>query len=92
MPGPAGSTSPSTVPACGQEAAGRVLGVEPRLDGVPVEGDVALVERQPLAGRDPDLLLDQVEAGDQLGDRVLDLQPGVHLQEEEVVAAGRRRR
>ena len=67
-----------------QEAAGRVLGVEPCLDGVPVEGDVALVDRQPLPRRDPDLLLDQVHAGDELGDRVLDLQPGVHLQEEEV--------
>ena len=56
--------SPSTVPGLRQEAAGRVLGVEPRLDGVPVEGDVALVERQPLPRRDPDLLLDQVQAGD----------------------------
>ena len=40
------------------------------------------------AGRDPQLLLDQVDAVDELGDRVLDLQPGVHLQEEEL-AGGR---
>ena len=31
-----------------------------------------------------ELLLDQVDAGHQLGHRVLDLQPGIHLQEHEV--------
>ena len=40
---------------------------------------------QRLAGGDPDLLLDQVDAGDHLGDRVLDLDPGVDLDEVEVV-------
>ena len=40
----------------------------------PRELDVALLERQPLAGGDADLLLDDVDAGDHLGDRVLDLQ------------------
>ena len=42
-------------------------------------------ERQRLAGGDADLLLDQVDAGDQLGDRVLDLDAGVDLDEVEVV-------
>ena len=32
--------------------------------------------------------LDQVGAGDHLGDRVLDLQPGVHLQEVELAVGG----
>ena len=50
--------------------------------------DVVLGERERLAGRDAQLLLDQVEAGDELGDRVLDLQPGVHLDEEELVGGG----
>ena len=36
-------------------------------------------------GGDPDLLLDQVDAGDHLGDGVLDLDPGVDLDEVEVV-------
>jgi hypothetical protein len=40
-------------------------------------------ERQLLAGGDPQLLAHQVEAGDQLGHRVLDLQPRVHLHEVE---------
>jgi hypothetical protein len=46
------------------------------------------VERGRQAGRDPQLLLDQVDAVDQLGDRVLDLQAGVHLQEEELAGGG----
>ena len=58
----------------------------------PVRRDVVLRERQRLAGGDAQLQLDEVEAGDQLGDRVLDLQAGVHLQEEELVGpVGRRR-
>ena len=40
-------------------------------------------DRQRLAGGDADLQLDQVEAGDELGDGVLDLQARVHLQEVE---------
>ena len=47
-----------------QEAAEGVLGVDPGLDRVPVDGDVVLGERQRLAGGDPQLQLDQVEAGD----------------------------
>ena len=35
------------------------------------------------AAGDEDLQLDQVEAGGDLGDRVLDLQPGVDLEERE---------
>ena len=37
-----------------------------------------------LAGRDPQLHLDDVDAGDELGDRVLDLHARVHLDEVEV--------
>jgi hypothetical protein len=35
---------------------------------------------QGLAGRHPDHVLDQIDAGDKLGDRVLDLQAGIHLE------------
>ena len=45
----------------GQEAAEGVLGVDPRLDGVAVDRHVVLGDRQRLAGRDPELELDQVE-------------------------------
>jgi hypothetical protein len=42
-------------------------------------------DRQLFPGRDAHLLLDEIYAGDHLGERVLDLQPGVHLHEEELV-------
>ncbi len=61
--------------------AGGVLGDEPGLDRMTGEADVVLGHGQRLARRDPQLQLDQVEAGDHLGDRMLDLEPGVHLQE-----------
>ena len=71
-----------------QVAAGRVLGTQPRLDRVAaalVAGErVILRERQRLAHRNPQLPRDQVDADQCLGDRVLDLQPRVHLHEPEV--------
>ena len=73
----------------GQEAAVGVLGVDAALHRPAVDLQVLLGERQLLAGGRADHLLDQVDAGDQLGDRVLDLQAGVHLQEvEALVLAG----
>ena len=61
-----------------------VLGVDAALDGVAVERHVPLLERQALPRRDPDLFLDDVDAGDELGHRVLDLDARVDLEEEEV--------
>ena len=73
----------------GQEVAERVLGVDAALDRPAVELHVGLLELELLAGGDADHLLDQIDAGDELGDGVLDLQAGVHLQEEErAVLAG----
>ena len=46
--------------------------------------DVALRERQLLAARDADLLLHDVDAGDHLGHRMLDLHARVHLDEVEL--------
>ena len=51
---------------------------------MPGDGYVALVKAQRFPGRHPELLFHQVEAGDHLGHRVLHLQPGIHLQEEEL--------
>src|SRR5690606_4305541 len=62
----------------------RVLGVDPHLDGVAFEGDVFLREGQRQARSDADLFAHQIDAGDHFGDRVLDLQAGVHLDEEEL--------
>ena len=54
--------------------------------------ELVLPPRQRLAGGDAQLPLDQVEAGDHLGDRVLDLQPRVHFHEVERAVACERRR
>ena len=48
-----------------------------------VMGDLLLRQRQRLAGRDAELPLHEVGAGDHLADGVLDLQAGVHLHEVE---------
>ena len=62
----------------------RVLGVDAALDGVALQLHVALLDRQLFAARDADLLLHDVDAGDHLGDRVLDLHARVHLDEVEL--------
>src|SRR6266581_516531 len=62
-----------------------ILGIDPAFDGMPLGLDVALPEPQLFAGGDADLGLDDVDAGSLLGDRVLDLDPGVHLDEIELV-------
>src|SRR5690606_14912913 len=46
-----------------------------------------LRDPQTLTGGDADHLLYQIEAGDQFSDRMLNLQPGVHLKEVEVAVA-----
>src|SRR5436190_23664675 len=62
----------------------RIFGVDAALDGVPTYSNVFLSERQALAGGDPQLPLDQIDAGDHLGDRVLDLDARVHFHKIEV--------
>ncbi len=53
-----------------------------------VHRDGVLGERQRFAAGDPDLLGDEVERGDQLGDAMLDLEPRVHLEEVELAVVG----
>ena len=69
-------------PRRGEESACHVLGVDPALDRVPAQHHVLLRDRERLAGRDEHLLAHDVDAGDGLRDRVLDLDAGVHLEEE----------
>src|SRR5262249_4142360 len=61
----------------------RGLGVEADLDGVAAAPGFA---RQASTGRDPDLLRDEIEAGYELRDGVLDLNAAVELEEVEVPA------
>ncbi len=52
---------------------------------MPGELDLGLVEVEQLARGDAQLPLDEVDSGDELGDRVLHLKARVHLHEEELV-------
>src|SRR5262245_48294601 len=64
----------------------RVLGVDAAFDGMAVETDVFLLERKRGAGGDPDLLDDEIDAGDHFGHGMLDLESRVHLDEKELAA------
>src|SRR5665648_465954 len=72
-----------------QEVAERVLGIDAAFHRPAVDLHVRLLERQLLAGRRTDHQFNEGDAGNELCDRMLDLQSGVHLQEEEAaVLAG----
>jgi hypothetical protein len=82
----AGQRSTSSVPVAGRKLASgfsaqmRASIAWPRIAARPAQ-------RQRLAGGHAQLPLDQVEPGDHLGDRVLHLQPRVHLHEVEAQVA-----
>ncbi len=78
-------------PDRGQEIAERIFGIDPQFHRPSGQRDVLLRQRKLLAGRDPDHLLDQIDAGDQFGHGMLDLQPRVHLQEDRSSCPVRRR-
>src|SRR5690606_17420615 len=61
----------------------RVFGVDPALQRMATNDHVFLLDRQLVAGGDAEHLLDDVEAGDHFGDRVLDLHARIHLDEVE---------
>ena len=81
-PGPDGSRYAVTSPGVGRKPVRDVLGVDAALDRVAAQLDLLLRQRQRLAERDPDLLAHEIEPGDHLGHRVLDLDARVHLHEE----------
>ena len=86
-PGPraAGDDEPGDVPGRGREPAlRRVLRIDPRFYGMALQLDVVLRKRQRVAAGHEELQAHQVEARNQLGYRVFDLQAGVHLQEVEL--------
>src|SRR5690606_10391681 len=58
--------------------------VDAALDGRALQHDLILGPRELAPARNPDLLLDDVDVGDKLRDRVLNLEPRVHLKEVEV--------
>ena len=75
----------------GEKALG-ILGVDPQFDGVTAgHHGVRVKARRKASGREQ-LLLDEVDTGHQFGDRMLDLQPRIHLEEVERALAGQARR
>ena len=64
-----------------EEASRDILRVDPALDRVTTKHDVLLAHGEPLTKGDQDLLADEVETRHLFGDRVLDLDPRVHLHE-----------
>ena len=58
-----------------------VLGVDSALDRVTTEADVFLAQGKFFPRGDQQLLPDNVDAGDHLGDRMFHLYPGIHFNE-----------
>src|SRR5690606_35822552 len=74
-------------PGAGQEPAARIFGVDTELEGVAFRLR-RLGERRTIAERDAELLGNEVDAGDLFGDRMLNLQPRVHLEERDRPVGG----
>src|SRR3954468_13543666 len=64
----------------------RILGVDANLDRVAIDAHFILANAQALAAGDPDHLAYQVDSGDHLRHRMLDLNARIHLQEIEILA------
>ena len=60
-----------------------IFGIDAALDRPAPKLDVGLFDRELLAGGDADHLLDEIDAGDELGHGMLDLQARIHFEEEE---------
>jgi hypothetical protein len=63
-----------------------VFRIDAAFYGVAVETHIFLAERERRAPGNPNLFNDEIEPGNHLRDRMLDLQPRVHLDEVELAA------
>ena len=89
-PGPPGTDNARTRPGDGRNPTIRILGVDAALDRVRARRQRASrLDRQPLAQRDANLPLHEIDARHHLGDRMLDLQPRVHFEEVELAVSRR---
>ena len=86
-PGPAGGKPAGDLARRRSEVVARILGIDPALDRMAGEADLVLAHRDRFTAGDAQLLGDQVDPGHHLGDRVFDLNAGVHLHEVEAAAA-----
>ena len=81
-PGPPGTLKTWMRPGDGTNVSGSSALMRHSIE-CPVNVTSPCLNAEPLAGRDPDLLLDDVDAGHHLGDRMLDLQARVRFHEVE---------
>ena len=86
-PGTGRRAQPGDGPGRRQPVGKRILGVDAALDRRAPKVDVGLRVAERLAGGDPELLAHEIDAGDHLGHRVLDLEPRVHLEEIEAAVS-----
>src|SRR6516225_6298473 len=70
-----------------QKTVFRIFGIDSRLDGVSVEADIVLNQRQLFTRGHTELPFDEIKTGGLLGHRILDLQTRVHFDEPERFAA-----
>src|SRR5579883_3078946 len=63
-----------------QETALRILGKDAAFDGPAIQRNLLLGQSEPLARGGADHLLDDIDPGDELSDRMLHLQPGIHFE------------
>ena len=82
-PGPRGHVQILHPAGGGEESVGRVLARDAAFDRPSARRDGFLSERKPLARGDAQLPLHEIDARHELGDRVLDLDARVHLEEVE---------
>ena len=57
----------------------RIFSINPAFKRVTFKVDVALAQRKFFARSDTNLLLHQIDSGNEFGHGVLDLNPGIHL-------------
>ena len=81
QPRPCGWTEDRKRPDARKESVGGVFGVNADLNGVTAHGKVR--HRHRFSCRNPELLTNEVNARHQFGDRMFDLNAGVHLEEME---------
>src|SRR5208283_5249974 len=83
--GPRGRQEKSDLTWAGKIIVVRILGVNAALDGVAADAYIVLRKWQLLSRCNTNLQVNQIESSDQLRDRVLHLQAGVHLQKIEIL-------
>ena len=71
-------------PGAGPEIISGILRIDTAFDRDPLHLDIILGHPQPFTARKTNLLLDQVDSSHHLGNRMLNLDAGIHLDEVEV--------